>query len=343
MPFSIGKAFSKIRLWLSTALGALLLVLAFRGVQLPELLGGLAQANYGFIILALGTVIMTTLAKAVRWRLLFYPHHHGLRYNKLFSVLLIGQMINITLPGRLGELARAYFLGEIEKRSKASILGTIILEKLLDMFMLLVLLIAFLPFIIPLKWLREPGTAVATATIAFLFVTLILAYQRDRATIALRRLLRLLPKPLQVRTSQQLELALSNLEILRHGNVILQVSGWSVLIWLLAALTNYLAFLALGLRLSFLAAVFLLMVLHIGIAVPSSPGKVGVFHYLCILALSVFSVERSMALSYGVVLHVIVFLPLSLLGAFSLWWENLSLRKLEQARLEVRMSSEGSP
>ena len=60
-----------------------------------------------------------------------------------------------------------------------------------------------------------------------------------------------------------------------------------------------------------------------GVAVPSAPGKLGVFHYLCTVALSIFGVERSGAIAYAVLLHALVFSPLSLLGALSVWWESL--------------------
>jgi hypothetical protein len=75
--------------------------------------------------------------------------------------------------------------------------------------------------------------------------------------------------------------------------------------------------------LPFVAALFLLAVLEVGVAVPSAPGKLGVFHYLCVLALGVFGVQRQEAIAYAVLLHVVVFVPPSLLGALFLWWESL--------------------
>jgi hypothetical protein len=62
----------------------------------------------------------------------------------------------------------------------------------------------------------------------------------------------------------------------------------------------------------------------IGISVPSSPGKFGVFHYLTVLALSVFDVPKEIAFSYGTLLHLVVYLPNVVLGGLFLWQEKIS-------------------
>jgi N-acetylglucosaminyldiphosphoundecaprenol N-acetyl-beta-D-mannosaminyltransferase len=74
-------------------------------------------------------------------------------------------------------------------------------------------------------------------------------------------------------------------------------------------LVNYIIFFALGLSPSFTAALFLLVVLQVGIAVPSAPGKLGIFQYLCILALAPFGVGKSNALIYSVLLYLVAFGP----------------------------------
>jgi hypothetical protein len=113
----------------------------------------------------------------------------------------------------------------------------------------------------------------------------------------------------------------------------LKLQGWSLLIWTLNILVNYTVFLALGLPLSFAAALFLVIVLEVGVAVPSAPGKLGIFHYLCILALGVFGLEKGAALGYAVLLYFVVFGPPSLLGALFLWWESVHRRRVRPVAL----------
>lgn len=112
---------------------------------------------------------------------------------------------------------------------------------------------------------------------------------------------------------------LVSLDTLRQPAQCLSVLAWSVSIWGLYGAVNYVLLVAVGQRPSALAALFLLAVLQLGVAVPSSPGRVGVYHYLCVQALAVFGVEGSSALSYAIVLHLIsVVVPMAL-GAALAW------------------------
>ncbi|MDP2954634.1 MAG: lysylphosphatidylglycerol synthase transmembrane domain-containing protein, partial [Chloroflexota bacterium] len=154
-------------------MGTLFLFLALRNIRLPDLLGALTQANALFLIAALGSVVATSLAKAIRWKLLFYPRHHGLHLDRLFSVIFIGQTVNSVLPARLGEIARAYLVGELEKVSKSWTLGTIIVEKALDSMMLLLVMAALVPFVPLPAWIRTSGlTLVIILALLFLFLVL---------------------------------------------------------------------------------------------------------------------------------------------------------------------------
>jgi hypothetical protein len=104
--------------------------------------------------------------------------------------------------------------------------------------------------------------------------------------------------------------------------------------------TNYIVFLAMSMALPLVAALFLLAVLQVGGAVPSSPGKVGVFQYLCMLALSFFSVERSVTLGCSLVLYLVVFLPPLLLGAFFLSRSSVAFHALKSGGAVVVVPGE---
>lgn len=88
--------------------------------------------------------------------------------------------------------------------------------------------------------------------------------------------------------------------------------------WFLGGLTNYLAFLALGLPLGALPAAFLLGALYLGNVIPTSPGQLGTFHFISVLSLAVFEVAKEQALSYAILLHLVVVAPILLGGAWGL-------------------------
>ena len=86
-------------------------------------------------------------------------------------------------------------------------------------------------------------------------------------------------------------------------------------------------FRALGLDLPVVAALLVLAVVQLGTAVPSTPGKVGVFQYLSVLALGPFGVGQGVALSYGILLHLVSYAPPIVLGGAGLWVELPGLRR----------------
>jgi uncharacterized membrane protein YbhN (UPF0104 family) len=312
-----------IQVALGTVLSLVLLWLAFRDVPFSRVMAVFSQADYWFVALALALVLVSPLARAVRWRLLYHPNQKGLSYFRLAKVLLISQMLNIIVPARLGEVARIYFMGKTGSRSRARTLGTIAMEKWLDILILLLLVILVPIFVSLPPWFRDSRVHLAVFATAFLGLALTLSYGKDRLLTLVESVSCFLPEGWRGRIHRATGLALGSLDVLRSPWVGLTLQGWSLIIWTLSILVNYMVFLALGLPLPFAAALFLVIVLEVGVAVPSAPGKLGVFHYLCTLALGIFGLEKGAALGYAVLLYFVVFVPPSLLGSLFLWWESV--------------------
>jgi uncharacterized protein (TIRG00374 family) len=322
-----------IQVALGTGLSLVFLWLAFRDVPLSQIAATFSRADYRFVALALALVLISPLARATRWRLLYHPDQKELGHLRLAEVLLIGQMLNIVVPARLGEVARIYFMGKIESRSRARTLGTIAVEKWLDILVLLLLVLLVPVFVSLPPWFRDSRASLAVFATAFLGVALTLSYGRSRLLTLLESVSRFLPEGWRARIHRATSLALGSLDVLRSPWVGLKLQGWSLLIWALSILVNYTVFLALGLPLPFTAALFLVVVLQVGVAVPSAPGKLGIFHYLCTLALGIFGLEKGAALGYAVLLYFVVFAPPSLLGALFLWWESVHRRQVKPVAL----------
>lgn len=322
------SALPKMRLWLGILVGVILLILALRNIRLSDLLGALTQANALFLIAALGSVLATSLAKAIRWKLLFFPRHRGLHLDRLFSVLFIGQTVNSVLPARLGEIARAYLVGELEKVSKSWTLGTIIVEKGLDSMMLLLVMAALVPFVPLPVWIRSSGLTLV-AVLAFLFLLLVLlAHKRGRLNSLIERTAHYIPLSKRLGLSQKISLAFQSLEPLKDWRAMAGLLLLSLIVWALALSTNVLTLAAMNMSLPPWVSALLLVVLQVGSSIPTSPGRIGVFHYLCILTLALVAVDRSTALGFALVLHLIVYAPMIILGTLFMWRESLSLHRL---------------
>lgn len=320
-----------LRVALGTGFSLLFLWLAFRDVSISQIVAAFGQVDWRLVALALGLGLAGTLARAARWKLLYYPDQKKLNCLRLAEILFISQMLNIVSPVRLGEVARIYYMGHLEVHSRARTLGTIAVEKWLDTLTLLVLML-LVPVTVSLPiWFQNSKGSLAALAIAFFGATLILSFGKDRLLVLLESTSRFLPENWRARLRQAVSLVLGSLDVLRSPWVGLRLQGWSLLIWSLGVLVNYIVFLALGLSLPFAAALFLLVVLQVGVVVPSAPGELGVFNYLCILAFTPFGVGKSIALSYSVLLYLVAFGPILLLGASFIWWESIRERRASLA------------
>ena len=139
------------------------------------------------------------------------------------------------------------------------------------------------------------------------------------------------------RTTEQFDLTVSGLSPLRQWPRVGRLVAWSALIWALMIATNYVLFFALPIAPSWLMATVLLLVLQVGVAVPSTPGKVGVFQTLVVLTLSLFAVDRVLAFSYGLLLYVVIAAPQMITAGPFVWQEVVSMRRPQAARQTKRI------
>ncbi len=324
-----------IRTWIGLALGLMVLALAARNTDLRQVWAVLGTIQPLYVLLAVGATVLTPLAKTVRWRWLFYPKQVEASTLALSGPLVIGQAVNLIVPGRFGELARTYLGGEETGINKSYVFGTIAAEKLLDLVMLAVLVAALVPLVaLPERFTLRTTPVLVMAVAVGLAIAVFLAGRRLWLALMQRALNRLSPT-LAVRWEGRLRSLMDGLAVLSAGRPAPAIWGWTVIAWLLSALTNWFLLLAFGLPPSFLIAVFLLVVLQGGVAIPSTPGKIGVFQYLCVAALSVFGVPEAASFSYGVVLYAIAFGTIGVWAALALWARSLNLRRLREATADL--------
>lgn len=309
------------RPWLGIVLSIVCLVWLICTMDWAGVWMAMTQVNYWLVAAALLLNLASVLLRTARWRLMFRQHHVP-SFGRLIVALLIGQAINVIAPARLGDLARAAL---VDAGGTVYTLGTLAVEKALDLLMLAMPVVLLLSQAALPVWWRESGyVLVATSALALVAVAVLVVGRRWVA-----RLLEQLAARWRHPTVQRaLNLAgqfLLSLDILGRPTQLLPALAWSTLIWLLYGTVNYILLGAVGERPSVLAALFLLVVLQLGIAVPSSPGRIGVFHYLCVQALTVFGVNGPKAFSYAVILHLIsVGVPMAI-GSALAWRLGVSL------------------
>ncbi len=315
-----------------TLVSLFLLYLALNDVPLGQVAEALGRVQYVWVFASIGIMVLQSWLRAVRWIRLFYPLDRGLSLRRMWSITLISQMLNIIAPWRIGDLARVYLAGEMEKRSKAQVLATLGTEKVFDMVMLLFLLIGIPVFMAVPEQLEQARNGLVAMSLALFAAALVLILLRDR----LLKMLDRISIPWKGHSlNAHAAAALSSLDVFQRLDVHLELQALSLVIWILGVVTNFFALLALDLHPPWIASFMLLAVLQVGGFVPSTPGKVGVFQFLCVLGLSFFSVEKGLAFSYGIVLYVVAYGTPVVLGLVRLWSEGLRLQELLTPSVKV--------
>jgi uncharacterized protein (TIRG00374 family) len=318
------------RLWVGILVSLLSLYLAARGVDFRGLLEALGQVQRVWLLPALGLLVFAMLARAYRWRLLFYPMSE-LRIGRLFNLLNIGYLANTVSPLRLGDVLRAYLCAEVECLSMVRTLSTVVVERIADTLAIVFLLLFLIPFVSLPAGLVRPAFAIGVVAIGALLVLVFIVSRREHSLAFFDKIAArfgfLDRQPLR----RSLVSAVDGLAVLRSWPSAVGVGMWSLAAWLSTALQFYLVMQAMSLRLPFTAAMLVLCLTSLGMVVPSSPGYLGVFEYLTVISLALWGVSREVALGYALVLHALGYLVPAVLGGIAIWMEGYSYARLRDA------------
>lgn len=297
--------------------------LALWGVAPDEVGRLLARADMRPVILTAVLFALTTLARAFRWRAFYRA---PLSLTASFAAVATGQFVNFMLPSRLGDVARVYVLRRRSGEPAARIAGTLVAEKLVDLAMLLAAAVACAPFVQLPGWLLQPAEQAALA-LALAATAALAAYaQRGRLRRVMLRLTTRLSPDHAGAVDHHASMAVDGLESIRRRSMLTAILPWSVAILSLMIATNYALFWSLPMGASWPAATLLLVILQFGVALPSTPGKLGVFQALAGAALALVGTGRDLAFSYSLLLYVVIALTQTLLAA-PILWQEMSYRR----------------
>ncbi|NCO40609.1 MAG: hypothetical protein COZ06_30460 [Armatimonadetes bacterium CG_4_10_14_3_um_filter_66_18] len=298
---------------LGIVLSCLFLYLAFRRVSIEELRLALAETHWAWLVASVGAMLLDYCFMAVRWQLLLRPERR-LPYPTVFAVLTIGFFANNVLPARAGEVLRAYALGRKEGMSKSFCLGSIVVERGLD----LVVLLAFVflgGLFIPLPgWAHGLSELAGVLLVLVVVVFAVVLAGEARVEGVLARLERAMP-------SRKSGFLVAKFRGFRSG--ISSVANWRLLpvllalsacVWALNATSGLLALRSIGGGTSLLGMIFVIGAVNLGLIVPSSPGFVGTYQWLCIHAMAALGIAEPVALAFSLLFHASWYLPSTVIG-----------------------------
>jgi hypothetical protein len=316
---------------ISLLISAVSLFWVLHKVNWPDLVKAVVTVDVRLAAAAIAVFMTTFAVRTLRWKVLLAPAKE-IRYRRVFSVLFIGYMANNVLPARLGELVRAYVLGQKEGVRKSTTLATIFIERIFDGLSLLFILGAILvahtmgwismqhDFPDNVKW----GSLFAAAGFvgAFGFVVA-LEFWPGLTQILAGLIHRFAPERVAHKLEGILFAFAEGVSCLRSFKTLVVVFGSSLLVWAIEGTTYLLMGQAFHLPIPARAYFITMVIVNLGAIIPSAPGALGVFQAFCVISLSMFGVNTTLAAAYGLVLNVAEYLPVTILGALVLVAEGL--------------------
>ncbi len=315
------------------------LYMALRKQNLAEIASALRAAHYGYLLPALLVFSIGYLVRTLRWQFLLNPVK-SVPLARLFPLLIIGFMANNIFPSRAGEVIRAYITGRKEGISRSATFATILIERIFDglilvLFFAAVLLAAPLPAHLSAEKQGMVQQITHAATATGLLLTSILAALlaaitwRERSVALFSWIIRRMPGPSQAFAMRVLHSVMNGLESLTRARDAFFIFLTSIISWALEAASYYFVLNAFGLEFPFYVPVLLLSVVNLATMVPSTPGYFGPFEFFGAETLKFFGADPETALASVIVIHALVYLPITLLGGLLVGREGFSLRELE--------------
>jgi uncharacterized protein (TIRG00374 family) len=309
---------------LAVGLSVALLAWALRGVSLDAVLRHITAARPGPLAAAVIIATLTFPLRLVRWRLLLRDERgEPYRSGPLWHAISLGFMANNILPFRAGELIRSYTAARLAPARFTTVFSSVAVERIFDALTVVALLtIALLTSDLPAS-VNVGGTSVASLARAagvLGLVALLVAVLVVAAPLTAERLVRRL-----LHHTRFADRIVDLIEGVRHGLAVLRSPGrlagvlfWSLVLWLANALAFYVGFAAFDIPVGYTGALLLQGLLVLGISIPSTPGFFGPFEAVIVAALALYGVPSSLAFSYAIAFHVTSFVPITVLGLWSL-------------------------
>lgn len=299
----------------------LALAVIFYLVDFRTLLKALQQADYRYVALLLLVTLVWLLVRGVVWRTLL---REKATYAQTFLTLNEGYLLNNVLPFRLGEVGRAFLLSRKANLGFMTVLSSIVIERVLDVGMAAGLLLASLPFVIGGDFARSAALGAAGLVGLGILVLYLIARNREWTERQFDRLAARLPV-LQRVGGQQLHALLTGLGVLTEGQRFIKAVLLIVLNWIIAVIQFYVLLCAFFPQAQPLWATFTLGVMALGVALPSSPGSIGVMEAAVMGALAAFVDDPSITLAAALTAHLTNYLVTGLIGVYALGRDGLSL------------------
>lgn len=303
---------------------------SFLGINYENLFNEFMNVDYSGLVLSTFLLIFSCLIRAYRWKILINPLEK-ISIKIIFSSTMIGYFGNGVLAFRLGELLKAYSISKNSKIDTAQAFGTVIIERFLDLLMVLLIFILVVPWFpfhnetIKLGIITFSIITLAVSIVLFLFLKINLSSVKLLKEESKSKILKLFFKIV--------ENIFNSFKIIQKTDNKLKLIFYSVSLWSIYIIITKIILTSCDIRLTFPDTIILFIIGSLSLGIPALPGSAGTYDASIKYGLmAIFFIESNKALSYAIISHSISYFPLVIIGALYFFSNTYSLKDLKQIR-----------
>ena len=305
-----GRTGAFLRVGIGLAISIFSIWFVLRDVDLGDAWTIIQTASPAWLVLGLLFLSADILFRAVRWQRLILPIQR-VRFLPILGYLLVGYLANNVLPARLGELVRSHYLGDRERISRASTLGTVVVERVVDI-VVLVAIAAVAILVLNVRGVVASAILVALAVTGLLVVALAIGIAAHRLPGAARMAGLLERWPSAAGAARKLRdgLAVAGRPRTLGEALVLSVAAWGSTVIAFAAIGQ-----AIGLHLLIGEASLLAAGVALATAIPSGPGYLGTYELAAVKIAEALGRSSEQAFALALLAHATVLVLTSVAGA----------------------------
>lgn len=308
-------------------IGIILLVLWLRFINITEMISYIKEIKLSWVIIAISIYLLSYLVRSIRWQIILSPVAK-ISIKESFIIYMSGMLVNYLAPIRAGEIAKSFFLKGLKTTPVSRSLPTIFIDKMMDLFPIIILLL-LLPFV-PIKlnsFLIWGLTIIFTLFIIFLAVIVFSIYKSKSVSNFIKIWFFWLPKKYKTKVDNFIQLFIEGLSVVKKVKKKAGlIFALTILAIVLDAFYIVFMFMAFGYHIAFLIALFGYTLINLSYILPTPPAQIGTNEAIYIIIFTFgFGIDKNMVSATLGFAHLLTGSMIFIVGMISLQWLNISL------------------
>tara|TARA_Y100000741_G_scaffold289221_1_gene229239 strand:+ start:3439 stop:4431 length:993 start_codon:yes stop_codon:yes gene_type:complete len=313
-----------IKLFIGFSLSFIGLYFSFKNINFTDLRKSFESIDLLWVLAATILLIFYTFVRSFRWRMLLFSVK-SIKIEHLFASNMIGYFGNSILPFKMGEVLRGYSISSSNNLKTSTVLGSIVLERVCDLFGLIfvfILVSLFYSFPVDIEF------SLILTIIFIIIIILILWFVSFKKKLILDKISDLWIMNFKsvitfIKTLRSFSRGFDSLSDFRS---IFFIFLYTLITWITLFFVTHFALLSLNMSLSWVEIGVVLLLTSMAMSVPAAPGSIGTHHFATFYVMnSLFNFNSLESQTFAIVLHAISYLPLVIIGSYYFFKSSIQI------------------